>query len=658
MHRLAPFRVAGPSRARYRSRLRRGTSWRPTEPRFHGLLALLLVAYSSTALGQSARVSIDLDKHIASVGEEVQVTVQIEIEGNTSYSQYIPPAFTDLRVTGGGMTTQNIQMINWQVRRTEGYSYVVAPLKEGTLTVGPAAIVMGGRTIRSATVSLRVKAGAPPGAPAPPPSSPPGPDQVPYQPPSDRSLSSVFLSAVAVPQKVYQGQQLAATWLLYTQSDVLGFNTTRQPATDSFWTEDLRSPQRLELERRMVGDRVYYAAVLSRKALFPLKSGRLTIGPMEAQVRTMDTFAAAPLTRQSEELTIEVLPLPDRGRPDAFPGANVGQYDIWATLDRPSVKAGEAVTLRVVVRGTGNLTQLKLPALPVLDGFRGYDPKVSDKLELEGKVAGEKIAEYLLIPTRAGRLTVPGLHLDYFDPQSGRYRRATTEPIGLTVTGEMPAALPGRTDARSNVLGPNIRPPRPSASFAHQSTAKLHRTVLFWALFAFPVTLLLLMTGGERLRARLARETPGSLRRAATRRVRGHLRRADETRRHMHATVSGSPTTGSPTRPSHQTAGGRGRDRGSPGEFFAEIAAAIHTQLGHQMALHTEGMTRDELRARLGAAGFPADLVEEVLGELDNCDFARFAAAASGDQQMGEALTRTRQLVARLSRVSLRGGPA
>jgi hypothetical protein len=585
------------------------------------LLALLLLLAPATALAQTGRITLELDKHIASVGEEVQVSIGIEIDGTAGYSRFIPPAFNGFRVGSGGMTSQNIQMSNWQVHRTESHVYSVQPLKEGVLTVGPAAMVLGGRMIKSGVATLRVKKGVP-GATVPG-GEPDVPGAVPSPAPG-RALPAVFISGNATPLKVFVGQQVVCVWSLFTLSDVLGFQPLKQPGTDNFWSEDLRSPQRLEFERRMVQDRVYYAAILARKALFPQRAGKLRIGPMEAQVRTLDNFASTAQTLRSEDLNIEVMPLPKEGRPRGFFETNVGQFEIFASLDRAVVQAGDAVTLKVVVRGVGNLSQLKLPALtaqPEDTGFKVYEPKVADKLSLEDRVQGEKTVEYLLLPTRGGRLTIPELRLDYFDPEKGSYRQATTTALTVTVTGELPAG--SRPDGKANVLGPNIRPPRPGGGLEHR-TVGASQALLFWALLALPAGLLLLIGAGERVRARLARETPGSLRRAANREVQARLRRAQDARR-----------------------------RGDPSTFFGEIAAMLRTQVDNKLGLRSEGLTRDELRDAMQQRGMPEDVSEALVRELDNCDFARFAPSASGDQQMGEAVQRARQLVERTARVRL-----
>jgi hypothetical protein len=608
------------------------------------LLLLLLVPLvpllSPPALGQGgtqAQVTLTVDRHIATVGEPMQVTVSILVQGRMGYERYIPPSFAGFQVAGGGMTTQNIEMINWKVRRREGHTYTVVPLRAGTLKVGPAAVLMAGRRFSSQTVTIKVRKGSgPTPAPGPGPGGPSAPGApsapdagtgaAPGIPADGQPLRRVFLAAQATPEKVYLGQQVVVTWYLYTQSDVLGFHTTGQPTTDHFWSEDLKSPRRLEMERRVVQNRLFYVAVIARKALFPQKVGKLTVGSMSAQVRTMDQFAGAAVRISSESPTVEVLPLPDAGKPANFSEENVGRYDVMASLDRDRVKAGEGVTLKLVVRGHGNLRQVKAPQVTELDGFKVYKPKVTESLQVNGGVSGEKIVEYLLMPTRGGKLRIPALALDYFDPAAGAYKRSSTDPLTLHVTGKLPAHIAGAGPAAKNVIGPTIRPPRPARALSHRDPTPVHRQPLFLVFLVLPVAVLVVVSGGERLRARMKRETPGSLRRAASRRTREHLHRARDL-----------------------------RDGGDPVRFYAAIASGLRSLLDHRLGAPIEGLTRSELQERMARAGFSAELVAEVIGELDACDAARFApsAASQATSSRERALQRAHELVDRLGRAQV-----
>lgn len=591
-----------------------------------GLLFVLAIL-PRVALAQQASIKVEADRHIATLGETVAVTVSIVVEGKGGYDSYSPPTFPGFQMERGGMRSQNIEVINWQVRRRESYNYQLIPLRLGKLTIGPAQMVVAGRTIKSGTTFVEVKQGSAPTSKQPQVAQSGNPvGGSPLSGSAQQALPSVFLLAEAKQKNAVVGQQVVVQWWLFTQSDVMGFNPVKQPTTDHFWSEDLESPRRLRFERRQLQGRVYYAALLSRKALFPQTKGDLVIGPMEAQVRTVQHLGGQPSTLRSDPVVVHVVPVPERHQPSGFSAPNVGQFMITASVDRDEIKAGDAVTLKVVVRGRGNLKQLKVPRLMKLAGFKVYQPKVSDKLELSDGVAGEKIVEYLLLPTQSGKLGIPAIRLDYFDPIGRRYRKAETRPITLNVTGKLPSAAGPAKASTKNVLGLDIRPPR-SVRSLQQREQREGFDLLFLMLFAFPAAGLISLSLFSGLRARLRKETDRSMSRATHRKVRQHLAAAKQHQQKL------------------ETA-----------NFFAELSAAISAQLNYRMSLLVDGLTRDELRQAMGDHGFAASLVKETAVELDSCDFGRFAKAAGDGEQLRAALRRTQKLVQHLARASLKKG--
>ncbi len=631
------------------SGLPRGNSRAPRRALLLGWLLLGLAP--AQALANTSSVSIGVSRRIVSLGETLEVTVRITVEGRSGYDEYFPPMMTGFRQSGSAMTSQNIEVINWRVRRRETHVYHAIPIKAGRQTIGPAAIRVAGRTFKSGRVAVEVRQGPPgqpgqagqagqagqPGQPGQPdlpgqPGQPDLPDQAALPGVSAEQLrSGVFLAATAKPDRVFVGEQVVAEWLLYTHSDVLGYQPAAQPSTEDFWSEDLRSPKRLHFERVVVRGRVLYAAVVWRKALFPHKAGRLVVGPLTARIRTLQQFARRSVKRASPPLEIEVVALPEDGKPKNFPPQNVGQYQISALVDRQRVKAGEAVQLKVVVRGSGNLPQLKVAALGTVDGFKVYDPKVDERLTREDGIAGEKTIEYLLLPTRGGQLRIPAVHLDYFDPAAEAYRRASTKPVAITVTGSLPGDGSGAATVggKNNVLDLDIRPPRRASSLGHRERFRFLEG-LSLLLFALPVLLFFGTTGAEALRARLRKQTARTVSRQLAKRVRRHLRAAGDAAR-----------------------------RGDGGACYGELAAALQVQLAERLGRRVEGLTRDELARAMVDRGLDETLIARASEELDSADFGRFAGSSATASDLQTSIARVRETVQRVARARLRpGGPA
>ncbi len=152
-----------------------------------------------------------------------------------------------------------------------------------------------------------------------------------------------------------------------------------------------------------------------------------------------------------EPITIEVLPIPEAGRPTPYYGA-VGRFTLDAALDRDSVRRGSSVKLTLTVRGQGNLEFLRLPALDDLPGFHKLG-------QAEAKRDAEKVVvAYDLAPLSTDVKEVPAIDWNWFDTTPGVEKFVTTKtsPLPLRVTelpaGETLAPLP-ESAAKAVTLG-------------------------------------------------------------------------------------------------------------------------------------------------------------------------------------------------------------
>jgi len=346
----------------------------------------------------------------------------------------VPNRQMQMQISGGGTFVQN--SLSWS------YQLTPAPGGKGVVTIAPARVQVDGREMRSNPVSVRIGAGAPP----PPAAAPPGAPAATASsgsgvPPMSSAPAGSFIRVVADKTRVFVGQQVTVGWYLYLTQRVDKYDTITEPRTDAFWTEELVSVNqrnRLSQTQEMVGGRPYLVALLFKKALFPLQPGKLTISPMEAEIAQVDFFGASVRSQRlkAEPTVIEAVPLPRQGQPPGFEAANVGKLALEARADRPTVSVGEAVTLTLQIKGQGNIRNVQVPKLPKLDGWKGYDPKVTVNVDPGEPISGSKTIEYLLLPDRAGTTMIPSFEIAYFDPEAQRYETAKSEPVRLEVTGD------------------------------------------------------------------------------------------------------------------------------------------------------------------------------------------------------------------------------
>jgi hypothetical protein len=282
-------------------------------------------------------------------------------------------------------------------------------------------------------------------------------------------------------------------------------------------------------------------------------------------------------------VAIEVLPIPEQGRPTPFFGA-VGRFGVEAAIDRDSVQVGDSLKLTLTVRGKGNLEFLRLPAVDALDGFHKLG-------QAEARRDAEKVVvTYDLAPLSTAVTAVPPIAWNYFDTTPGveAFVSTATTAIPLQVrplpNGETLAPL--RSEA-SKAVQPGVDdvfdlPALDGAPAVYAPPARWLAAVALVApwLLAFGAAALL----------------------AARRRRAGDVlgQRARAARRNLDAALQA-------------------------GE---DPLAALAQYLGDRLGVAAAAIIAPDLRDRLRAAGLADDLAAAVVAAVEQGTAARFGGGA------------------------------
>jgi hypothetical protein len=624
--------------------------------------AFLGVAWLAVALwpaaAQAASLTAGLDRDAVAPGEPFVFEVTLTA-ADESVESFRPPDFhglqvmsaprapnrsTNVQIGGGQPSIQNSYTWSFQLALPSG--------AKGPVTIGAAHVRVDGHEMASSAVQVRV--GASSGPPRQPRGAGPGNlfqqffgggpsrgllDDDPATAVSS-TPSAAFIRVVPDKIHVFVGEQVTVAWYLYLSQDQNKYETLSEPHTDGFWSEEIPSTNpsgRLSFTPETQGGRAYNVALLFKKALFPLQPGKLTVTSMEAQVAQVDFFGTPVRAHRikTEPLVIQAQPLPREGAPPHFETGNVGRYELSATVDRAAVAVGDAVTMKIVVKGTGNVRNVRPPALPPLAGWKSYEPKVDVEVAVEGDViSGTKTVEWLLRPDHAGKTELPAFVLETFDPAARRYRQARSKPLELVVSGEggpNPTAggAPVPSVGVENVITGTIRPirvrSRPSGELG---VAFLHGMGLPATVVTPPLALALLSLFG-RVRERLGRDSRRTRRRRARTMARRRLRAAE----------------------GHRAAG-------QASAFYVEIDRVLREALTERLGAQVGGLRLDELAALLAARGLPADDTAGVVRALETGDEARFAPGGETTDPavLAAALARAGELLDAIEKAPLGGG--
>jgi hypothetical protein len=633
---------------------------------------LLLGAHAAPARAQqpSVRVEMNADRTELTTSDNVAVRIYVQTQG-AGQPDIEVPEFEGFQVVQRAVQRPmqfsfGFGQAQPVVTSTTQYTFVLVPMGAGTFKIPPVKVTLNQRVFQSKPLVLTVTGGqqAQPltGGTAQPqqqgPANAPPPDQDPQlqgqQPqapaanggkvPAAQNSGDVaiydqeaFLRTVVDKLEPYEGEQVTATIYLYTRHNLQQVPAVQTEAsTDGFWVQDLLSATRsLEPKRQVINGRGFWVYVLRRFAGFPLRSGDLTIGSMALTVSRESIFdlfdpqrGPADLERRSVPVLLHVKPLPADHKPSG-PVA-VGNFDIKATLDRPQVVTGDAVTLTATVRGDGNLRAIKLDD-PQVKGLQILQPEVHDLTESPGdRVQSTRTFAWLIVPQAPGTYQIPALTLDTFDPAHATYKRISSERLTLTAAGAAPAGVATNrganegSDVADSSDKPEPWPPlRAHSELKRPETPLASRTFFPWAMLALPLIWLGSVLGPLAWAQVLKARGETSAEQLALRSARQRIHDAQ-----------------------------RALDANDARRFHADIAAALNTTLEARLGEAVTGLTQNELRHRLSAHGMPESLSKGVCEVLATCDFARFSSASVSDADMRNTLARAEHLQSDLASFS------
>jgi hypothetical protein len=245
----------------------------------------------------------------------------------------------------------------------------------------------------------------------------------------------------------------------------------------------------------------------------------------------------------SEPVTLNILPLPGPADRPGFTGA-IGAFTVDPpTLSTNRVRAGDLLTLTVLVRGQGNLERVLPPPLEPAPQWQVFPPKRENTLPVIIRQRGFVQFDYRLIPLDPAITTTPAIPFCAFDPDTRRYVDLAIAPVPITVEpSDSPVPVPGQVsviEARSLLRDLLRKPDVPTAladplkSPGHGAVTlqPRHQQVTFWVVQLVVGTGLAGLWLWDRRRRFFEQHPEALIRRRARRAIRRHARRARQAAR-------------------------------------------------------------------------------------------------------------------------------
>lgn len=506
--------------------------------------------------------------------------------------------------------------------RTLTFTCILRPKKEGTYKIPAATINVEGKQMTSEELTVKVLPPDQRGSAAHQSGSQSsGRGAVTSSQNGSISDDDLFIVATVNKKKVYEQEAILLTYKIYTTVNLTNVSG-KMPDLKGFHTQEVEMPKgNREFQLEHYKGRNYRTIVWSQYVLFPQQSGQLEIpsitfeGTVAQRVQNYDPFEAffnggssyvnvqKPI--RTPKLTIDVSPLPT-GKPASYSGG-VGEFSISSSISTTELKENEAVTLKLIISGTGNMKLIKTPEVNFPADFEVYDPKIDNKFTLKiGGQSGNKVIEYLAIPRFGGTYSIPPIEFSYFDAKSGTYKTLTTPEYTLNVakgSGSTSTSAPVGYVSKEELrlLGQDIRYINLKEASYHPRGYFFFGTIGYWMWYIVPfaifAVLMIIYRKQAVENANIAKTRTKKAGKVATRRLKMAKKMMAE------------------------------KDKAG---FYDETLKAIWGYLSDKLNMPLSELSKDNITAELTACQVPDSLIEECEKLLSECEFARYAPTLSG----------------------------
>jgi hypothetical protein len=619
------------------------------------------------ASAQEFRFTTNLSNNRVAVDEPFQI--QFLLENAPNVSSFQPPALNDFEVMQGPSQVQGQSIFNGKRSEYVALIYVLQPKRTGNFTIPGASARVNGNMVRSNPVNIEVVRGAQGAAPPPGNSGRPQGGSAPSYPGrggadipegyddvtegilrkgedvNAKLRKNIFLRVEVDKTSVYEGEQLTATYKLYTRLPT-NSSVTKVPAFKGFSAKDIELPNPPQATTERLNGELFKVFTIRKTLLFPLQSGTLELDPVEVdnQVRLVklargsdrrrsrdvfedffnDRFGKDPFNDpffddffnrpeveyedvpykiQSTPVKITVKPRPVDTRPASYSGA-VGKFKMEAVLDKNTLTTDDALNLKVTISGQGNVNLLNAPKVETPPAFEKYDPKVSDNIEKNSNpLSGSRQFEFPLMPLEAGDYTIPPVEFSYFDPATRAYKVLRSAPFSVKVNqGKL-----NKRDKEDFGIDKNVLAPLHKGNLHWtKDPGFILGSPWYWVWLLLP---LLLLAAGLLYRRRLhyRQNNAAMLKHRNANKV--ALKRLELAARYLK----------------------EGKDKA----FYEETSRAVWGYLSHKLQIPFADLSKQLVQDRLAGKHINGQNTAQLFELLDNCEMALYTPMHSNDKMQG-----------------------
>jgi len=363
------------------------------------LIHILLVFASVLAYGQ-VNIAVNPDKSIYNGKEIINLTVILEMNGS-EYTQQTPLRSPDLSkfnligsgsVNNGYVDPETNTAISQYVTRL-----ALEPKQKGKIKIGSFLVTVNNKIYKTEPFEVFIK-------------------DVEKKTAASAPSRDMYLNMEIEDREVYQDQPAIAVLKVYSRNmdNLRKVKNIRLPEQENLNVYPV-SFNKSEINPDDEGNMA--SQVLAVFMVFPNEAGYVEVPAVSASVSSFSKKDKI----ISNKVKINVKKLPD-GSPECFTNA-VGNFNVsMINVTKEKAEVRKPMNVLVKISGEGNLKNLNLPKIAPSPDYEVFAPKIISRVKtsLTG-MRGEILANYIVIPKKAGEIDIKTEHFAFFDPSNKEY---------------------------------------------------------------------------------------------------------------------------------------------------------------------------------------------------------------------------------------------
>lgn len=376
----------------------------------HKLIHILFTFVSVIVYGQ-VELRMKPDKSDYNSKDIVNLTIILEMNGDdlVQQSKIQLPDLSKFNMIGNGSFSQAVRDPESNVAVDQYVTRIaLEPKQKGKIRIGSVLVTVNNKIYKTEPFDIFIR-------------------DIEKKTVAKNTDNEVYLNMEIDDREIYQDQPTVAILRVYSKNidNLRKVRNIHLPEQENINVHPV-SFQRSAIDPSGYGNMA--SQVLAMFIVFPNEAGYVDVPSVSASVNSYSSKSKI----LSNKVKLNVKKLPE-GSPECFKNA-VGNFKVDVYHEsKEKIEAKKPVNVILKVSGEGNLADMHLPKIENSPDYEVFAPKITSKVVagIEG-MKGYILANYVLIPNKAGPLNVKTEEFAFFNPSEKEYVNLGQETLSIT----------------------------------------------------------------------------------------------------------------------------------------------------------------------------------------------------------------------------------